>query len=558
MANKHYPKTLSFSSTIPFDEPLSYMPEHTITGALTFVKDTTDAQPGFGTMVRLVADGSHSPDLSDFALTGQGAWVNTASTVNQLFFFYDGSQYCVIISQPGTGGTGGSLIPLSTPGSFTATPSGADVNLTWSDVANDQGYEIYWNAVNDFGSAGLATTTAANATSYSKTGLSNGPWYFWIKAVGDGVTYSDSSTASANATVTGGLSALSTPTLTATVISSSEIDLSWTNVANESSYKLEWSPNGTSGWTQIGGTIAANTTTYNHTGLTAATHYYYRVTAVGDGVSYSDSGYGTDDDTTSAGADSDVSTWATASGVTDSTYIGHLSTFVQALKTAGIFSTHFDFLHVLCGGDANKTKLSLINPTDSDGAYRLTFVNSPTFAATGITGDGSTNYINSHWIGASSSKATDNDYHIAVYSRTSGGMAGMTFCVKETGTGADLWLNTRYTDDLLYVSQLNRGQNSVSNTDGSGFYIVENTGATTNSKKVYKNNTLLFDGDHVANGNTLPTAQPMYFLAYNNNSILQLNRAQEISIISAGKSFTPTQQAAYNSAVQTLKTALGL
>jgi hypothetical protein len=100
----------------------------------------------------------------------------------------------------------------------------------------------------------------------------------------------------------GGLTQLSTPTLTATVISDTEIDLSWTNVANESSYKLEWSANGTSGWTQIGGTIAANTTSYNHTGLTGATHYYYRISAIGDGVTYSTSNFGTDDDTTSVGA----------------------------------------------------------------------------------------------------------------------------------------------------------------------------------------------------------------------------------------------------------------
>lgn len=90
---------------------------------------------------------------------------------------------------------------------------------------------------------------------------------------------------------------LSTPTLTATVISSSRIDLSWTNVSNEDSYKLEWSPNGTTGWTQIGGTIAANTTTYSHTSLTGATHYYYRVSAIGSGR-YTTSAYGTDDDTT--------------------------------------------------------------------------------------------------------------------------------------------------------------------------------------------------------------------------------------------------------------------
>lgn len=99
-----------------------------------------------------------------------------------------------------------------------------------------------------------------------------------------------------------GLITLSTPTLTAAVISSTQINLSWTNVANETSYKLEWSANGTTGWTQIGGTIAANTTAFNHTGLTASTPYYYRVSAVGDGVTYATSGFGTANGTTSSGA----------------------------------------------------------------------------------------------------------------------------------------------------------------------------------------------------------------------------------------------------------------
>jgi hypothetical protein len=98
----------------------------------------------------------------------------------------------------------------------------------------------------------------------------------------------------------GGLTTLATPTLTATVISATQINLLWTNVANESSYKLEWSANGTTGWTQIGGTIAANTTTFSHTGLTASTAYYYRVSAIGDGVTYATSGFGTANGTTSA------------------------------------------------------------------------------------------------------------------------------------------------------------------------------------------------------------------------------------------------------------------
>lgn len=97
------------------------------------------------------------------------------------------------------------------------------------------------------------------------------------------------------------IAALSTPTLTATVISSSQIDLSWTNVANEDAspgYTLQRGTDGVTYGTTVG-TYAQNVTTASDTGLSTSTHYYYRVKAEGSGR-YSDSGWGTDDDTTSS------------------------------------------------------------------------------------------------------------------------------------------------------------------------------------------------------------------------------------------------------------------
>jgi hypothetical protein len=89
---------------------------------------------------------------------------------------------------------------------------------------------------------------------------------------------------------------------TATVASTSQINLSWTDVANESSYRIDRSTDNTN-WTQIGGTISAGTTSYNATGLSTGTLYYFRIKAVGDGVTYIDSGYATDSETTAALAD---------------------------------------------------------------------------------------------------------------------------------------------------------------------------------------------------------------------------------------------------------------
>jgi len=68
--------------------------------------------------------------------------------------------------------------------------------------------------------------------------------------------------------------------LTATAISSTEIDLAWTdNADNETGYRIETSANGTSGWSTVAN-IAANSVSYSVTGLTVDTLYYYRVFAV--------------------------------------------------------------------------------------------------------------------------------------------------------------------------------------------------------------------------------------------------------------------------------------
>jgi hypothetical protein len=68
-----------------------------------------------------------------------------------------------------------------------------------------------------------------------------------------------------------------TPTsLTATGVSATQINLSWPDVSGEAGFKVERSPDGSTGWTQIG-TTAGGVLTYSDTGLTPNTTYFYRV-----------------------------------------------------------------------------------------------------------------------------------------------------------------------------------------------------------------------------------------------------------------------------------------
>ena len=73
--------------------------------------------------------------------------------------------------------------------------------------------------------------------------------------------------------------------LTATASGTTAINLSWsapgsTGGSAITGYKIEVSPNGTSGWTDLVANTSNTTTTYAHTGLTAGTTRHYRVSAI--------------------------------------------------------------------------------------------------------------------------------------------------------------------------------------------------------------------------------------------------------------------------------------
>lgn len=100
----------------------------------------------------------------------------------------------------------------------------------------------------------------------------------------------------------GQVTQLVTPTLNAAANGSSEILLSWNNVANESSYQIDVSDTGTGGWIALA-TLAANTVAYTHAGLSPNSQKFYRLKAVGDVSNYIDSAYATANAQTSASGD---------------------------------------------------------------------------------------------------------------------------------------------------------------------------------------------------------------------------------------------------------------
>ena len=170
------------------------------------------------------------------------------------------------------------------PSSLTATAaSSTQINLSWTDNStNEDGFRI--ERCQDAGCTNFVeiATVGAGVVSYSNTGLTAATTYqYRVRAYNSGgnSAYSNTATATTNATAPAAPSSL-----TATAASSTQINLSWTdNSTNEEGFRIERCQDaGCTTFVEIA-TVGAGVVSYSNTGLTAATTYQYRVRAYNSG-----------------------------------------------------------------------------------------------------------------------------------------------------------------------------------------------------------------------------------------------------------------------------------
>ena len=171
------------------------------------------------------------------------------------------------------------------PADLTATAvSGTQIDLSWTAPTNTGGLAITGYTLEFSIDGGLNFTVISGyggtSLSYSHTGLTAGTEYHYqlaaINSIGTGAYASVSTTTPLFDAPAG---------LTATAVSETQIDLSWTAPISDggseiTSYLLEYSTDGGSTFMELHTTADAVTLRYSHTGLTAGTEYHYRVAAI--------------------------------------------------------------------------------------------------------------------------------------------------------------------------------------------------------------------------------------------------------------------------------------
>ena len=161
--------------------------------------------------------------------------------------------------------------PANGTTSFNSTPL-----FEWDPVSTASRYQFQVDDDPAFGSP--AQDIMVSGTSYTAATLT-GNTYYWrtrVNAVGATGEWSDV------------WSYTSAPpsSLAASTTYETQVDLQWVdNSPDETTFRIERSPNGSTSWVEIGN-VVANQTTYSDEGLECGTAYYYRTRAMG-GSDYS-------------------------------------------------------------------------------------------------------------------------------------------------------------------------------------------------------------------------------------------------------------------------------
>ncbi|MEO7098790.1 MAG: LamG-like jellyroll fold domain-containing protein, partial [Luteolibacter sp.] len=215
-----------------------------------------------------------------------GPYTNVASGVTAISYtdtgLSNGTTYFYVVSGSNTGGEGSNsteasatTIPAAPATLTAATVSSVRIDLAWSASAGATTYQVKRSATN--GGPYTTLATGLSSTSYSDTGLTAGAtWYYVVSASNTG-TSTDSTQASATTLA-------ATPTgLAATAVSSSGINLTWTASAGAASYEVKRATSASGPFVSI--TTGLTISNFSDVGLTAATTYYYVVSAVNAGGS---------------------------------------------------------------------------------------------------------------------------------------------------------------------------------------------------------------------------------------------------------------------------------
>lgn len=212
-------------------------------------------------------------------------------------------------------------------------------------------------------------------------------------------------------------------------------------------------------------------------------------------------------------SNADATRFLTATGITDPTITLAIQNLVSDLQSNLLWDKIKAF-YPFVGGSATTNKYNLKDPQDTDAAFRLTMIGGLTHNSNGVTGNGTTGYMDPHF--TKSNFNGQNDAGVLVYCRNNfgDGAKGLYGAIDSSFSG------TRFLPKLgsiAYKSIFSGTGSGITNTDSSGLWIHTRTGSSAD--KIYRNGTLFQTQNFTSSSNTTTASILILAVDYDNGAL---------------------------------------
>jgi hypothetical protein len=251
--------------------------------------------------------------------------------------------------------------------------------------------------------------------------------------------------------------------------------------------------------------------------------------------------------------DPDAQAFFNATSITNTVQMNAVNQLVIDLKSYNIWQK-FIAIYPYVGGTATTHKFNLVNPLDTNAAFRILWAGGVTHNANGVTGNGTNGYGETYI--QPLIHLTQNSTHIAFWSRTNSTQASSNaeMGITDGTLNASLRICSRNgsNQSTYYINDNTLGL-VTSITDSTGFWIASRT--ASNSKKLYRNGIVLSSvttASVARSTSTIPVlGQKTATNTMNHYSI------KNFSFASVGQGLTDADVTNYNTAVSAFQTTLG-
>ncbi len=246
-----------------------------------------------------------------------------------------------------------------------------------------------------------------------------------------------------------------------------------------------------------------------------------------------------------------------------------INTFYLGLKSDGIY-TKIKAMYLPIWGSASASKWNLVNPLDTNAAYRLTFSTGWTYTAQGILGNGTSAYADTNLVPSTSGIQLYKG-HLSAYSQTSAKPTAAADFFLGDASNTGTWNNLEYfglgsNNTQIYMvqhSSVSASDYAVNNTytNRSGMWIGTRTSATASTLKLIRNGTPIASASTSSSGQAL-NIWSVYLGALRNmthfSPYAQYFTNSKISFASIGDGFTDAEALNFSNRVNTLMTYFGI